>query len=93
MGFRGYVRFQMLAKAVLQVPTRGEKQKRHGIKDILSSRLTRWQQGDLCSLWQEAKLDSRHNQCHRVHPSSSSSNVHQSLKLTVEGQYSDAMNA
>ena len=51
------------------------------------------QQGDLCALCQEARLDSHHNQCHRLHPSSSSSNIHWSLKLAMEGQYSDVTNA
>ena len=90
-GIWGFLRLHMLAKAVIRVPSRGGRKKRHVIKNILSSRIHRWQQGDLLSLWQEARKDSKNNlSCSNA--SVAQANIHRSLKLAMKGRYSDAMN-
>ena len=58
----------------------------------MTSRLLRWQKGELSSLWQEARQDSR-QKLFNSSVSVSQANSCRALKLAKEGRYSDAMNA
>ena len=92
-GIWGFLRMYMFAKAVLHAPPRAGKQKRYEVKDILSSRLRQWQECDILSLWNDARIQSTSQR--GVHPSStlSTSNARRSLKLSREGRFADAMRA
>ena len=72
-GICGFVRFSTLAKCVLRCPPREKKKKRVVISSLLSSRLQRWQQGDLVALWQEAKMESN-------------GTIHSSRKLSLQNK-------
>ena len=60
-GIWGFVRSSVFAKATLRLPPRGGRRKRCVVSSLISSRLRRWQSGDLVSLWVEARADANAN--------------------------------
>ena len=92
-GLWGFARLFMLAKATLRCPPRGGRKKRYVVKEILSSRLQRWLDGDILSLWLDVKAET--NPCHVSLNSSNTAttNTRRSLRLASEGRYSDALQA
>ena len=88
-GIWGFLRLHMLFYVFHHVE--------EGRSDLLSrtyclnSRIHRWRQGDLLFLWQEARKDSK-NYLSCSNASVAQANINRSLKLAMEGRYSDAMN-
>jgi hypothetical protein len=88
-------RLFMLAKCVLVSPAAGHRLRWREILKRVKSRLRRWEDGDVISLWLEA-LDDGHSLAKRRDKSSSasSSNNFRRAKLAVqEGQYTKAIRA
>ncbi|XP_062510283.1 uncharacterized protein LOC134186046 [Corticium candelabrum] len=92
-GLWGFARFFLFSKAVLRCPPRGGKKKQVIVKTILLSRIRRWKEGDLVSLWEEARLDSYRSgkNFNANHTSLESANAKQAFSLAREGRYGDAM--
>ena len=87
----GFVRLAMFAKCVLRVPQRGGRKKRYVIKSLISSRLHRWQNGELLDLWQEAVSEATSSNPSLDPASVKKSNIRRCRKLAQDGRFADAM--
>ena len=87
------MRLSLLPKAVLRPPPRGGKKKRYVVDALISSRLRRWQDGDLQALWLEACNNSNSKRSSTNVGNAVHGNVKRSLRLARDGRYSDAMRA
>ena len=88
-GIWGFVRLSLFPKAVLRTPPRGGKKKRYVVGVLLSSRLRRWQQGDLVALWAEVHADAKP---YSTDPFTTAlANSRRTLRIAQEGRFNDAM--
>jgi len=92
-GLWGFVRLMLVAKAVLRSPPRGGRRKRYVVSACISTRLRRWQQGELVALWREARSDGLPRAATSGVESVASDNARRALRLATEGRYGDAMRA
>ena len=88
----GFVCFPLLAKAVLRTP-QGGKRKRYVVSALILARLHRWQEGDLVSLWEEARAGYRAPHPHTSPEDIPLSNAKRALRQAREGRYAAAMRA
>ena len=92
-GLWGFTRLSLLPKAVLRPPPSCGKKKRYVIDALISSRLRRWQDGNLQALWLEACKNSNSKRSPTNVGNTVHGNAKRSLRLAREGRYSDAMRA
>ena len=90
-------RLFMLAKCVLVSPADGHKLRWREILRRVKSRLQRWSDGDIASLWSEALEEGRSLSRRSEQASSSSTsvshNIRRAKRAVQEGQYSKAIKA
>ena len=88
-------RLFMLAKCVLASPTTGHRLRWREILKRVKSRLQRWADGDLMSLWSEALVDGRSLAKRRDQSASASSsgNFWRAKLAVQDGQYTKAIRA
>ena len=76
------------------MPHRGGKARRHVIKNVFLSRIKQWQNGDMVSLWLEARIDaSRPDNKTFTSVDVGKSNARRAIRLAHEGRYSDAVHS
>ena len=92
-GLWGFARLFIFAKCTLRSPPRGGKKKRYVVKDLLSTRLRRWQQGDILSLWLEVRDELKSRPSMEQTSNVSRANARRSLRLAREGRFSNALRA
>ena len=92
-GLWGFVRLSLLPKAVLRTPPRGGKKKWYVVGVLLSSRLRRWQDKDLVTLWAEAHADAKPRKYNTGPSTTALANSRRALRIAREGRFSDAMRA
>ena len=93
-GLWGFARLFLLAKAVLRSPPRGGRKKRFVVASLIQTRLRRWLDGDIISLWEESRKDAHSFRPHSLRSLddvSSSPNIAKALSKAKEGRYSAAM--
>ena len=88
-------RLFMLAKCVLASPATGHRLRWREILKRVKSRLQRWADGDLMSLWSEALDDGRSlaKRRHQSASASSSGNFWRAKLAVQDGQYTKAIRA
>ena len=74
-------------------PPRGGMRKRYVVSALILARLRQWQEGDLISLWEEARAGYRSPHPHTSPEDILLSNAKRALRQAREGRYAAAMRA